>query len=474
MRKFVFSFLGLFLLHDCVVAQKGITTIDSVTIEGNRRTKNYIILREAQLKATDTLHLEGIAFRISEARRNVYNTTLFDLVLLQAKFSDDSLHCNIHFKVKERWPIYPLPIFALVDRSYGEWINTYKADLNRVVYGVKFAHYNFSGRRDQLRVQVFNGYNRGMSISYVNPYTNKKLTEGIALSGSYVESKEIQYNTNISNKLVTFTTPFRADVSSRSFINKAASFGIGYSIRQGIFNSQNFSLSFNHRSVNDSIGSSYNPNFFGNGKSQANFVDVAYRYRHVNVNNLAYPLKGDVYSVAVLKRGLGFSNAMDMFAIDGYYAKYFALPKEWYFVTSTQAAVKFPLNNLSTINQRGVGYENTLLRGLELFAIDGSAYGIAKSTIKKKVVHFKIKTPVKIPFFLKKKEAIPFTIFVKAYSDFGYVYNSQNKTNLSNRFLYTYGAGADLLTFYDTSIGFHYGFNQLNQNGLFLSISSVF
>ena len=91
-----------------------------------------------------------------QARNQVYNTNLFTEVKFDSiPQADSSLKINI--VVKERWYIFPTPQFQLVDRSFNEWIKTYNADFNRVVYGLKFAHYNFSGRRDQLRIYLLNG-----------------------------------------------------------------------------------------------------------------------------------------------------------------------------------------------------------------------------------------------------------------------------------------------------------------------------
>ena len=64
---------------------------------------------------------------------------------------------------------------------------------------------------------------------------------------------------------------------------------------------------------------------------------------------------------------------------------------------------------------------------------------------------------------------IPFRFFAKAYTDIGYVYNRASSANsLNNRFLYSGGAGLDILSIYDATISLEYSFNQLGQKGLFL------
>ncbi|MBK7559918.1 MAG: hypothetical protein IPI54_17655 [Chitinophagaceae bacterium] len=89
----------------------------------------------------------------------MYNTTLFNEVKFEL-VALDANNINISVQVTERWYLYPVPQFNLVDRNFNEWYKTYNASFDRVNYGLKFVHYNLSGRRDQLRVYFINGYSR--------------------------------------------------------------------------------------------------------------------------------------------------------------------------------------------------------------------------------------------------------------------------------------------------------------------------
>jgi hypothetical protein len=150
--------------------------------------------------------------------------------------------------------------------------------------------------------------------------------------------------------------------------------------------------------------------------------------------------------------------------------KYFDLGNKWYSSIQLNGKLRLPLRQ-AYINQRGLGYGDSYLRGLEYLVIDGVGTTLIKSTLKKKVAEFKIP----VPFKLKSLSHIPFTIFAKTYADFGYVYNKKEfDTYLSNRLLYTGGFGIDILTFYDVNLRFEYSFNQLNQKGLFLHTQSGF
>ena len=62
--------------------------IRNITIKGNKKTKDYIILREAQLKPGDAIPLSALNNVLEHSRTNVYNTTLFNEFKIHAGFPD--------------------------------------------------------------------------------------------------------------------------------------------------------------------------------------------------------------------------------------------------------------------------------------------------------------------------------------------------------------------------------------------------
>ena len=159
-----------------------------------------------------------------------------------------------------------------------------------------------------------------------------------------------------------------------------------------------------------------------------------------------------------------------MLQLEAGFNKYFNLGKNWYSSIQLNGKIKLPFDQ-AYINQRGLGYGDVYLRGLEYYVIDGVATALVKSTIKKKII------AVNIPFrlFPKLFTKIPVTVFAKSYADFGYAYTKKKyDTNLNNRLLYSGGFGIDILTLYDINLRFEYSFNQLGKKGLFLHNQSGF
>jgi len=430
--------------------------VSSIHITGNKKTKNYIILREIPFKQGDSLIAGHLSAILEQTRSQVYNINLFSEVTITPVMN--SAHTiTVNVIVREKWYIYPTPQFQLVDRNFNDWWKTYNADFSRVIYGVKFVHYNFSGRSDQLRIYLLNGYARNISFSYIAPYSNAKLTEGFRISAGYTQNREIPYKTTYDNQLKNF--------KKTGFIRNVLSVSASYQLRRGFFKRHLFTAGYSYVNLNDSIiDPLYNPNYFNSSRSSKGIVDLSYNFSYSNTDNVNYPLKGTVYGLGVLKRGFGISGGVNMLSVSAVYVKYLPHKKNWYSVFNLYSKLILPFKQ-PYINQRSIGYSDFYLRGLEYYVIDGVAAAVAKYTLKKKLFSFRIK----MPFRIKAIPYVPFTFFAKTYGDAGYSYiQKQFDTRLNNRFLYSGGFGIDVLSLYDVNINFEYSFNQLGENGLFL------
>lgn len=437
--------------------------VSAIIISGNKKTKKYIILNEIQFKVGDSIIAGELYQNLVAAKQQIYNTSLFTDVQLTPELVD-GFHVKIYVTVKEKWYIFPTPQFQLVDRNFNDWIKTYNASLDRVIYGVKFAHYNLSGRRDQLRIYLLNGYARNIAFSYVAPASNPSLTEGFGLAASYTQSREITYKTGYNNKLLQFK-------NENAFVKNNLFTEVSYSVRKGLFRKHIFKAGYNHQHIQDSIiTSAYNPAYFNNGKNYVGFTDLTYVHQYINTNNNNYPLSGKAYSVSFLKRGLGITGGVNMFSVESNFDKYFTHKNNWYSSIELSGKVKLPFTQ-AYINQKALGFQDFYLHGLEYYVIDGVASFLAKYNLKKKLVFFN----VPIPFHIKKLPSVPITLFAKTFADAGYSYNKPPYNSmLNNKLLYTTGFGIDMLTLYDFSFRVEYSFNQLGENGLFLHAKGSF
>lgn len=432
--------------------------IHSVEISGNKKTKKYIIEREMRFKAGDTIPAAKLYEKLERSRELIYNTNLFAEVVLTPRFISGN-GISVSVTVRERWYIYPTPQFQLSDRNLNEWIERYNADLNRVTYGLKFAHYNLSGRRDHLRVYLLNGFGRNISFIYSAPYSNRKLTEGFSVAGGFSQSRAAIYRTNINNLALRYS---RTD---RDFVRESFFATGSYISRKGFYKRHIFSIGYAYNKVEDSVVTKYNPSYYNNDeKNHVGFAELGYGFQYIRTNNINYPLTGKTYALSVIKRGFGFTGGINMLTLSGTYNRYLSLGKNWYHSFNGVARIKLPFRQ-PYINQAAMGYDDFYLRGLENYVIDGVASFMVKYTLKKKLLAFDIPVPIKNKFVPK----IPFQFFAKAFGDAGYSYNKSGPdTRLGNRLLYTGGFGLDILTLYDINFSLEYSFNQLGEKGLFL------
>lgn len=431
--------------------------VRKIIISGNKKTKEYIILREMALKPGDSIVIAKMVKTLEKDRQHIYNTTLFVEVVVEPVIIN-AFDVDINVSVKERWYIFPLPEVKFVDGNLNKWLAHYKGDLRRINYGVKFLHNNLTGRKDQLSIHLLNGYTKTISFTYRAPYANPSLTSGFLIGGGYIKSHEVPYKTSYNNEFIYFKRDH--------FVKNEWNIQLGYSIRKGLKISHLFNLNYTNIRIDDSITTSkYNTAYFNKPVSKIGYIDFYYTLRYIDVNNVLYPLTGVAGSVGITKRGLGFSGGVNSFSFDAEYNKYWSLGKKWYASTQLQGNIKLPFKQ-AFINQQAMGYLNNYVRGFDYELVDGVAYAISKFNLKKEIFNFNINTIFKKSKTLNK---IPFRIYAKTFADMGYCYNREDfVSRLNNKFLASAGLGLDIVTFYDIQIRIEYSVNQLGQKGLFL------
>jgi len=438
-----------------------VLNIHAIKISGNKKTKDYIILREMQLKMGQQIKAANLLKKITTSQELIYNTNLFSIVTVTPVMVNND-EVDILIEVLERWYIYPTPYLKLTDRNFNDWWTTHNHDLKRTTYGLKYADFNVSGRGDQLNIYLLTGYARNISISYTAPYSNKKLTEGFSVGLSYIQTKELDYKTTSKNKLLLF--------KSNRFDRTAFSAFAAYTIRKGFYKKHTYKIQYSFIDVNDSIvSSSYNTNYFNSNKSKVGFTDLYYGFQFLKVDNINYPLKGKVVNISLVKRGFGLSGGINMFQVDLTWRKYMTHPHQFYSSVQFYSKLKLPFKQ-PYINQRALGFGEYYLNGLEYYVVDGVASAVAKFNLSKKLTAFKIR----LPFKIKQFPYLPFSFYAKTFVNTGFSYNKPNGSGMLNdRFLYSTGVGLDLLTLYDFRISTEFSMNQLNEKGLFLHLRSI-
>lgn len=443
------------LLSSTTANNSSVFVVGKIYIEGNKRTKSYIIERELPFKTGDSILLPALVEGFELSRRQLMNTTLFNDVYVALK-AFRGYYVDIIIAVKERWYIFPLPYLKPVDRNLTEWA-TQGLGFDRLNYGFKFTYYNFTGRNDKLKVWLITGYTKQLQFQYEQPYAEKNLKHGYKVGVSYAFNKEVNYQT-ISNQQRFIDT---LSGTERWNVN------LEYTYRPKIKTIHSFRAGFVHQEVDSQI-IELNPKYFNSVSNRISYPEISYTLNYNNVDYIPYPLTGWMGEVSLLKRG--FNSEVSMWQLATKLTKSWKLANKTYFGSQIFGVVRAPFDQ-PFINQRMLGYNDLYLRGLEKYVIDGVAASLFRQTLRYELFNFTV------PTFIKSRshDEVPFRIYPKIFFDYGYVYNKHFFGNsLVNRPLYSAGFGIDIVSFYDFILRLDYSFNQLGQNGLFLHVKNEF
>lgn len=445
-------------LSELVASKNIFLLVGDVKLYGNKKTKDFIILREMPFKKGDRLNNGELEKMLLLAKQQIMNTLLFvDVNVYVAARKGNVLLINVD--VKERWYFFPLPYFKLVDRNFNQWWVDQKRSLDRVNYGVKFIQNNTSGRNDNLDVWLINGYTQQVTLRYDRPFIDKKLTKGFNVGIIRATQKELNYATGNNKQLFS---------RQESEVRKFTRVDFTFSYRPDVRNRHYFRIAYNDEQIGDTI-LKLNPNYFPGSVTRLRYLDFNYQYKYYKVDYIPYPSKGFQMEANLYKRGIDKNSNLWLASARAVYAV--PLSTKSFIHFEGIGVLKLPFNNVY-FNQRLIGYGFNQMRGLEYNVVDGVAGGILKTGIHKQVFGFILRNP----FPSKTHDKIPIRFFLKAYGDLGYGYNTNpNLSNtLNNKLLRTWGIGLDIVSIYDFVFKIEYSFNQLGRNGLYLQSRNDF
>ena len=435
--------------------------IDKIFIIGNKQTKPSIILRELDVSEGDIFFLPDLRVVLDTDKNKLINTRLFNSVNIHILEVDEFL-VDVIIEVKERWYTFPIPIFSLADRNFNDWIQNHDAKLNRVNYGLRFYQYNFRGRNERLKAIAQFGFTKKFELSYTIPYINQAQKNGITIYGGYAENKSIPYKTE-EHKLVF--------VESEEVIKETVTAGFTFSRRSSFYNNHYLTLSFNATAISDTVVD-LNRNYLLDGRTNQKYFKLEYTFTRDLRDIQAYPLNGYLFTFEASKLGLGFFNDIDQTEIKANFNEYINLGKSYYLSSSLTAQTSFPKKQPYN-NFQGLGYGRDMLRGYELYVIEGQHYLINKISLKRKLLGGDINIGSILP--IEQFKTIPLDIYLKIFFDSGLVRNDNyypENTLFTDEYIYGGGVGFDIVTFYDTVLRLEYSINKEKESGFFFHFRS--
>lgn len=435
--------------------------VASISIYGNKKTKDFILLREIPFKQGDTLSPEQLAKQLVIARQQLVNTSLFlDVdVYIENRYGQ---FVFITVFVKERWYILPLPYIRYVDPNFNTWWVTYHHSAERLNYGVKFLHNNLTGRNDKFTLWLITGFSKQFAIKYERPFFDAALKNGYSVLFNYNNQRELNYATSLNKQQF-----FRPD--SLFYLRKSIRAEAGYIYRPGLHIRHIFRAGYIYEDIADTIFA-LNKNYFADGKTKESFPYIGYTFEYNNADYNAYPTKGFLSSATILHRGISKTmNLTQLQFISSYTIP--VLPK-----TQVQfkegAIINLPFKQ-PFYNKAMFGYGNggIFMRGYEYYVVDGDYGIVTRATLQHEI----FSTSRMLGTNAKNRINVPFRFYAKLYGDAGYAYSENSGNNiLNNKMLFSWGLGIDMVTAYDFVFKFDYSFNQLGGNGLFIHVRTDF
>lgn len=469
MRK-LFCTLSLFILTFGVAGAQeptgialdtvGVKTVTDIIFEGNKLTKKHIMLREFTFEIGDELMWSNLRAAVKQTSNNLMNLRLFNFVEMEpVQINNDEV--IIIATVQERWYIYPVPIFEIAETNFNTWWEN--KELRWLNYGISVKHKNFRGLNQNIALTARFGYTRRFSASYSVPNLNKKQTLGLNLAAGYFENNQLVWQT-FGNERQFYNNP--EDKARRWFEYRA-----GLTYRENIYTRHIFNASYHDVRVNDTIPR-LNPEYLPSPGDDSQFLRVSYQLSFDNRDYRRYPLKGILFYAHLQQDGLGLFNkdGLNLFTTQASYRHHHKISDRLYVAHALTGKVYWSRPPYYLMN--ALGY-NHFLRGYELYVIDGTRFALFQSNLKYEVLKPKeIHLPLLPPQFGQTFVAMYANLFFDAGYAHGPFYADVN--SLVNEYLYSYGIGFDVVSYYDKVMRVEGSINGLGDAAVFVHFKQSF
>jgi len=458
----VFIFFGAQAISqttDTLAAKK--FQVSGIVLEGNKKTKDRIILRELTLKEGDSLTEAQLKSKCWRTQQNLMNTSLFVYDTVSFILDTAAQQAHIKIKVQERWYLWPGLIFEIQDRNFNSWWAT--KDLFRINYGVSLTVYNLFGLNQTLTMIFRRGYTEQYGASYRIPFINKKQTMGLAASFNYYRNNEVWYRTE--DDILKFYRDYK------NYVRQDQEAKIGVTHRHKLYIRQSLELFYKKSSVTDTI-EKLNTNYYNKGQTSIAYSSLQYRFAYDFRDYKPYPTKGYYLEASVIKDGsqLFTDTATNNLSLFASAKTYFKLFKRTYVMTALKGRY-MPLYKPMYYFNRALGYSE-VIRGYEYYVVDGQNFMVFKGNLRFQVIRPRvIRMPIKR---LQKFNNISYALYVGPFVDAGYVQDNYFFKNnaLSNELLMGAGIGLDLITYYDLVFRVEFSMNRWQQPGIYLHLNA--
>ncbi|NJO02911.1 MAG: hypothetical protein HC880_15625 [Bacteroidia bacterium] len=307
---------------------------------------------------------------------------------------------------------------------------------------------NLRGRGEKLDLLLQFGFTQNFSLIYNIPYIDRRQKTGLRLEASYAQNRSIAYQTR--NHQLDF-------VRTQDVMRERIRAKFGVTRRNDFYTFHSFELNYQDEKVADTI-LQLNSQYFLNQNPNQRYLGFNYQFTRDFRDITAYPLRGSILRVGFRRKGLGIFNGLNTTLLEANYGYFHDLGSGFFLENQVRGQLSIqPRQPYS--DAQAVGYGENLLRGYELYVIDGQSFILNNNTLRFRL--FDIKKSYKfIP--IRQFRTVPLASYLTAYFDNGFVkdeYFTELNRRFSNRWVQGWGVGLDFVTFYNLVFRFNYAVN---------------
>jgi outer membrane protein assembly factor BamA len=468
LKKLVLYFF--FFLFYGVYAQDTLQylKVRHISIEGNKKTKEFVILREMTIHENDSFPAKDMDLVLQQNKLNIINLLLFNDISVNIKnWEDDSL--DLVIRVRERWALIPAPIIAFADRNVAEWWKQHHHKFNRLQYGAQINWNNFTGRNDRFNFAISFGFAQRLEVAYSIPqFKFGKQHIGFSVLVAMQRTRYIAYNT-LDDQLAYLELSKTWQVKKIEVLQQLF-------YRKRIHSTHFFQLGYGYAVISDSVRKA-NPEYFINGARDQHYFKIGYVFEADYRNMRTYATDGWFFAFNFINYGLGFMKTR-MTTTGFQFNKYILWKKQPRFSIANMVKSQFSWPYKQPYNLqyiKSLGYIENAIRGYEEYVMDGQQFLLVKNEYRFRVFDFQIKNMRRVQ---AKNSAVlntslaylPIKLYLTAYFDAGYVWDNYflERNQLKNKWQFGFGAGLNLVTSGDKVLRIEYSVNRYLKKGVYL------
>ena len=243
---------------------------------------------------------------------------------------------------------------------------------------------------------------------------------------------------------------------------------IGLTRRDGFYHFHELEARYTRNTIADTVAR-LNPDYFLDGRTEQHFLTLSYNYRYDRRDNVAYALRGTLFTALLAHSGWLPTADLKQTDLLLSVSRYWPLGKR-FFAASTLRMRNLWADRIPYYGMRGLGLGDDVVRGYELYVVEGNRYGVFRNNVRFRL--FDVKKEWKwIP--IRQFNTVPIAAYVSLIADAGYVNSAiaeQYQSRLANRWLYGTGLSLDIVTYYNMVFRFSTVLNAQRETGFFLNI----